>query len=81
MYIHVIKLNVMKKVLTIITVLFALNCSASPEIKFPIFGKKKDRIRCGGKVSHKYGKRQVVRAVGGFVLFVVLGGVMMESGK
>jgi len=59
MYIHVIKLNVMKKVLTIITVLFALNCSAAP----------------------KYGKRQVVRAVGGFVLFVVLGGVMMESGK
>ncbi len=56
MYIHVIKLNVMKKVLTIITVLFALNCSAAPEVKFPIFGKKKDRIRCGGKVSHKYGK-------------------------
>jgi hypothetical protein len=71
----------MKKVLTIVAVLFTLNCSAATQIKFPIFGKKKNSIRCGGKVSHRRSKRQVIKAVGGFVLFVVAGGVMMENGK
>jgi len=71
----------MKKVLTIITVLFALNCTAAPEAKFPIFGKKRDKIRCGGKVSHRQKTRNLIKVTGGFVLFVIAGSVMMGSGK
>ena len=69
----------MKKILTIITVLFALNCTAAPQTKFPIFGKKKHGVRCGGKKSFMRERKQKGVAVGCFAVFVVVGGIFMSK--